>query len=83
MNCKNPKIWVLGPALFAIVFYQPERFGCIIFNIKEPNVQFVLCHIGGSRGLVLGRLWRRDGVLAVSCSQEGVLRVKPVTQPKL
>ncbi|XP_028301763.1 acyl-coenzyme A thioesterase 8 [Gouania willdenowi] len=34
---------------------------------------------GSCRGLVQGRLWRRDGVLAVSCSQEGVLRVKPVT----
>ncbi|XP_020774234.1 acyl-coenzyme A thioesterase 8 [Boleophthalmus pectinirostris] len=32
---------------------------------------------GGSRGLVHGRMWRRDGVLAASCSQEGVLRVKP------
>ncbi|XP_061901440.1 acyl-coenzyme A thioesterase 8 [Entelurus aequoreus] len=36
---------------------------------------------GGSRGLVQGRLWRRDGVLAASCSQEGVLRVKPVAEP--
>ncbi|KAF7656182.1 hypothetical protein LDENG_00045460 [Lucifuga dentata] len=35
---------------------------------------------GGSRGLVQGRLWRRDGVLAVSCCQEGVLRVNAVTQ---
>ncbi|XP_070295900.1 acyl-coenzyme A thioesterase 8 [Salvelinus sp. IW2-2015] len=34
---------------------------------------------GGSRGLVQGRLWRRDGVLAASCAQEGVLRVKAVT----
>ncbi|KAM9590247.1 acyl-coenzyme A thioesterase 8 [Trichechus inunguis] len=32
---------------------------------------------GGSRGLVHGRLWRRDGVLAVTCVQEGVIRVKP------
>ncbi|XP_028854574.1 acyl-coenzyme A thioesterase 8 [Denticeps clupeoides] len=31
---------------------------------------------GGSRGLVQGRLWRKDGVLAASCAQEGVLRVK-------
>ncbi|XP_077023968.1 acyl-coenzyme A thioesterase 8 isoform X2 [Tamandua tetradactyla] len=39
---------------------------------------------GGSRGLVHGRLWRRDGVLAVSCAQEGVIRVKPrVTESKL
>ncbi|XP_029948686.1 acyl-coenzyme A thioesterase 8 [Salarias fasciatus] len=36
---------------------------------------------GGSRGLVHGRLWRRDGVLAVSVSQEGVLRMNPVTLP--
>ncbi|KAJ1076354.1 PREDICTED: acyl-coenzyme A thioesterase 8 [Capra hircus] len=32
---------------------------------------------GSSRGLVHGRLWRQDGVLAVSCAQEGVIRVKP------
>ncbi|KAL4655889.1 acyl-coenzyme A thioesterase 8 isoform X1 [Arapaima gigas] len=31
---------------------------------------------GNSRGLVHGRLWRRDGVLAASCAQEAVLRVK-------
>ncbi|XP_054604231.1 acyl-coenzyme A thioesterase 8 isoform X2 [Nothobranchius furzeri] len=36
-------------------------------------------YIGSSRGLAQGRLWRRDGVLAATCSQEGVLRVKPVT----
>lgn len=35
---------------------------------------------GGSRGLVQGRMWRKDGVLAASCSQEGVLRVKPAKQ---
>lgn len=39
---------------------------------------------GGSRGLVHGRLWRRDGVLAVTCAQEGVIRVKPrVSESKL
>lgn len=38
---------------------------------------------GGSRGLVQGRLWRRDGVLAASCAQEGVLRVKAASQSKL
>ncbi|XP_034023523.1 acyl-coenzyme A thioesterase 8 [Thalassophryne amazonica] len=35
---------------------------------------------GGSRGLVHGRLWRRDGVLAASCSQEGVIRVEGVKE---
>lgn len=39
---------------------------------------------GGSRGLVRGQLWRRDGVLAVSCAQEGVIRVTPpVTESRL
>ncbi|XP_026857678.2 acyl-coenzyme A thioesterase 8 [Electrophorus electricus] len=38
---------------------------------------------GGSRGLVQGRLWREDGVLAASCVQEGLLRVRDVTQSKL
>ncbi|XP_060627784.2 acyl-coenzyme A thioesterase 8 [Anolis sagrei] len=31
---------------------------------------------GGCRALVQGRLWRRDGVLAATCAQEGVIRVK-------
>lgn len=35
-----------------------------------------LSRAGGCRGLVHGRLWRRDGVLAVTCAQEGVIRVK-------
>lgn len=51
-----------------------------LYSWFEPTVQIVLCPIGGSRGLVQGRLWRRDGVLAASCSQEGVLRVTPVRE---
>lgn len=43
---------------------------------QRPFSPFSL-HTGGSRGLVLGRLWRRDGVLAVTCAQEGVIRLKP------
>ncbi|KAM9296097.1 acyl-coenzyme A thioesterase 8 [Gastrophryne carolinensis] len=34
---------------------------------------------GNSRGLVHGRLWRRDGVLAVTCAQEAVFRVRENT----
>ncbi|XP_043946156.1 acyl-coenzyme A thioesterase 8 [Protopterus annectens] len=36
---------------------------------------------GGSRGLVCGRLWRQDGVLAASCAQEGVFRERTSTIP--
>lgn len=50
---------------------------------RRPFLPFSL-PIGGSRALVHGQLWRRDGVLAVSCSQEGVIRVKPwVSESKL
>ncbi|XP_076124849.1 acyl-coenzyme A thioesterase 8 [Alosa pseudoharengus] len=38
---------------------------------------------GGSRGLVQGRLWRQDGVLAASCAQEGVLRMQALSESKL
>ena len=38
------------------------------------NTQNVLS-VGG-RGLVLGRLWKQDGTLAVSVAQEGVVRGK-------
>lgn len=38
---------------------------------------------GGSRGFVQGRLWRQDGVLAATCAQEGVIRVKSVAESKL
>lgn len=48
---------------------------------RDLMCSFWFCHTGGCRGLVQGRLWRKDGVLAASCSQEGVLRVKPATQP--
>lgn len=33
-----------------------------------------LCIAGSGRGFCLGRLWRQDGVLAVSVAQEGVIR---------
>ncbi|XP_074867527.1 acyl-coenzyme A thioesterase 8 isoform X3 [Carettochelys insculpta] len=61
-------------------------------EIKPVNLPKILCqrtqepkqmfwvraqgYIGGCRGLVQGRLWRRDGVLAVTCAQEGAIRVK-------
>lgn len=52
------------------------------WHFSSPHFTWhsLCCITGGCRGLVQGRLWRRDGVLAVSCSQEGVLRVKPVTE---
>ncbi|KAM9859988.1 acyl-coenzyme A thioesterase 8 [Aulostomus maculatus] len=57
----------------AMWFHSPFRTDeWMLYECESPWA-------GGSRGLVQGRLWRRDGVLAASCSQEGVLRVKHVT----
>ncbi|XP_022336754.2 acyl-coenzyme A thioesterase 8-like [Crassostrea virginica] len=47
------------------------------FRIDE----WMLCEIespqcGNGKALALGRMWRRDGVLAISVAQEGVLRSK-------
>ncbi|XP_019605268.1 acyl-coenzyme A thioesterase 8 isoform X3 [Rhinolophus sinicus] len=59
-------------------FHAPFRADhWMLYECKSPWA-------GGSRALVHGQLWRRDGVLAVSCSQEGVIRVKPwVSESKL
>ncbi|KAM9758748.1 acyl-coenzyme A thioesterase 8 isoform 2-T2 [Menidia menidia] len=51
------------------------------FHTSFRSDEWMLCECesswaGSSRGLVQGRLWRRDGVLAASYSQEGVLRLK-------
>ena len=43
-------------------------------HISETYVFF--CGAVGGRALVLGRLWRQDGTLAVSVAQEGVVRGK-------
>lgn len=53
-------------------------------RVVEEGPSQLFSSTGGSRGLVQGRLWRRDGVLAVSCAQEGVIRVTPsVSKSKL
>ncbi|XP_038606168.1 acyl-coenzyme A thioesterase 8 [Tachyglossus aculeatus] len=55
----------------AMWFHAPFRADhWMLYECRSPWA-------GGSRGLVQGRLWRRDGVLAASCAQEGVIRVKP------
>ncbi|XP_041837595.1 acyl-coenzyme A thioesterase 8 [Melanotaenia boesemani] len=58
----------------AMWFHNPFRSDeWMLYECESPWA-------GSSRGLVQGRLWRRDGVLAASCSQEGVLRVKSATE---
>lgn len=58
---------------------------CILYmDLEVYPIQCSFSYPGNSRGLVHGRLWRRDGVLAVTCAQEGVFRVREDTpQSKL
>lgn len=56
--------------------YDNKHHKCLLMH-------YTVFPSGGSRGFVQGRLWRQDGVLAASCAQEGVIRVKAVPQSKL
>merc|ERR1711894_366769 len=42
----------------------------MLYEVESPR-------LNGSRGFTLGRLWKRDGTLAVSVAQEGVVRIDP------
>ncbi|KAI9218342.1 HotDog domain-containing protein [Blastocladiella britannica] len=49
----------------------------LLYEMESPRVN-------EARGVALGRLWTRDGTLAVTCAQEGLLRAtlnpdKPIT----
>nr|KAF6470649.1 acyl-CoA thioesterase 8 [Molossus molossus] len=68
---------IMGQALVAAAKSVSE-------DVQVHSLHCYFVRAGGSRGLVRGQLWRRDGVLAVSCAQEGVIRVKPqVSESKL
>lgn len=78
-NHDVPMCSCMGAALPCIKPFAGKA-GCLK---QGPFSPFSLL-TGGSRGLVHGRLWRRDGVLAVTCAQEGVIRLKPrVSESKL
>lgn len=82
-ECESPWAGQCSPPVSKTppVCVRKQSFGCIIHARRRTDALPVMCHTGGSRGLVQGRLWRRDGVLAASCSQEGVLRVKAAREP--
>ena len=55
----------------AMWFHRPARVDEWLLYVQEsPSAS-------GARGLALGRLYRRDGVLVASVAQEGMLRVPP------
>ena len=63
---------VMGASLdHAMWFHRPFRADdWLLYDQESPSAS-------GSRGLAEGSIFRRDGVLAVSVVQEGLLRVSP------
>jgi acyl-CoA thioesterase-2 len=59
----------------AMWWHRPTRADEWLLSVQDsPSAQ-------GARGLGIGRIYRRDGVLAASVAQEGMLRVPPPTSP--
>lgn len=59
--------------LYNVTFYTTNISVC---NKDLYLRLYFFCWSGKGKALALGRMWRRDGVLAVSMAQEGVLRSK-------
>jgi len=60
----------------AMWFHRPSRLDDWMLYVQEsPSAS-------GSRGLALGRLYTRDGVLAASTAQEGMVRIPEESLPR-
>jgi acyl-CoA thioesterase II len=56
----------------SIYFHNPKRFRADEWMLTEMKSPWA----GEGRGLVLQRIWARDGVLIATCMQEGLVRLK-------
>ena len=76
MNSFHPKLKYMATLDHSMWFHAPFRADePMLFEMESPRT-------GGNRGLVFGRLYTQDGRLAVSCTQEGLIRTKDAS-PKL
>jgi acyl-CoA thioesterase 8 len=63
----------------SIFFHNPRRFRADEWMLTEMNSPWA----GEGRGLVLQRIWSKDGVLIATCAQEGLVRLKQEMGSKL
>ncbi|KAI9183728.1 acyl-CoA thioesterase [Blastocladiella emersonii ATCC 22665] len=74
----NPQLGMVVSLDHSMWFHTDFRADeWLLYEMESPRT-------GGARGVALGRLWTRDGTLAVTCAQEGLLRAtvdpeKPIT----
>jgi acyl-CoA thioesterase-2 len=72
LDWENPDLMVASLD-HAMWFHQPFRADeWLLYDQESPAA-------GGARGLGVGRIFRRDGALAVSVVQEGLIRVRAQT----
>lgn len=63
----------------SIFFHNPRKFRADEWMLTEMNSPWA----GEGRGLVLQRIWSKDGVLIATCTQEGLVRLKQEKDSKL
>lgn len=63
----------------SIFFHNPRKFRADEWMLMEMNSPWA----GEGRGLVLQRIWSKDGVLIVTCMQEGLVRLKQEKESRL
>jgi acyl-CoA thioesterase 8 len=62
-----------------IFFHNPRAFRADEWMLTEMNSPWA----GDGRGLVVQRIWTKDGILIATCVQEGVVRLAQEKEPKL
>ena len=62
----------------SIFFHNPRAFRADEWMLQEMDSTWA----GDGRGLVMQRLWTKDGTLIATCTQEGVVRLRQ-TKEKL
>lgn len=63
----------------AIFFHNPRAFRADEWMLTEMESPWA----GDGRGLVIQRIWSKDGVLIATCTQEGVVRLQQSSESKL
>ncbi|ERF69986.1 hypothetical protein EPUS_03538 [Endocarpon pusillum Z07020] len=63
----------------SIYFHNPRKFRADEWMFSEMNSPWA----GEGRGLVLQRIWSKDGFLIATCTQEGLARLKQEKESKL
>jgi acyl-CoA thioesterase II len=73
------KIGMMVSLDHAIFFHNPRAFRADEWMLTEMDSPWA----GDGRGLVLQRIWSKEGVLIATCTQEGVVRLQQTSDSKL